>query len=84
MSPFVQPTTSPTFAWTGWGENLKSLISTVTVAVAPAAAVAQAAHRRQPALAPGVGACAEACGVPPVVEALHAARAAIVSRTSGI
>src|SRR6185369_1708289 len=76
--------TSPTFALTGCGENLNSLIWTWTVAVAPAAAVAHAPPPPPPAaLAPGVGAWADVAGVPPVVDAEHAARARTVMRTRG-
>src|SRR6476660_3050204 len=43
LSSFFQATVSPTFAWTGCGLKLKFLIDTLTVAVAPVRATAQAA-----------------------------------------
>src|SRR5262245_42079608 len=60
---FDQAITSPTFAWTGCGENLKSLIVTVDAAVAPASAVAQARAPPPPAplaAAPGDSAAGDA------------------------
>jgi hypothetical protein len=62
LSSFFHATTSPTFAWTGCGLNLKFLIETFTVAAAPAGAVAQAAALAglEPAvLAGGADAAAE-------------------------
>src|SRR6266550_2431045 len=56
VSLFVQPITSPTFAWIGSGENLKSLIVTLTVAVPPVGATAHAAPAADPAGAEASGA----------------------------